>query len=675
MKKFFSKLRNILCIFAALAGVLFISSAAVAQSLPDLTVTNATYTPANPNTSDEIILSITVRNQGKAIAENIFVSIFVDNEEFDYYFIPDLEPGESSTDEIELWDLTAGRRTIRVEIDPDNEISESNKKNNIHTFYMTVAQGPQPDLVITSATIEPPNPSATDQIILNITVKNQGAAPSEETELDVYVDGDLFDTCYIFDLDVGETQTEDVNLWYLPAGNHAIWIAVDPDNIVKESNENNNSYNLAMNVNFGFFNTKISGAIKDLETQKPVNGIIVQLDGGAFQTYTNAKGEFSIYGAAPGMHKLQVWGFAYNFQQFDIYVFDDKDTAIAEIAMTKLDGTVVGRIVDSQTGEPLAAATAQLDGGGVWRTLTDEQGYFMFLGVTPGAHTLQAWGYAYNFQEQPINVKETGATDVGSRGFTIIPDTIRGQIIDAGTGRPIMNAHVQFDGGGLGKETKTNITGRFILVNVPAGARQLQTWGWAYQFKQIDVAQNAGAATDAGQIGINPVGGTVNGRLLDAVNGLSVYNAVAQLDGGNKASCLTNSLLNGDFIMYDVTGGTHTFQTWGYAYRFLQQEITATEGNNLNLGDILLTPDPNTFNGRALDAGTRLPISGATVILTGNGQNISTTSFPDGRFVLLNVPQGNYDITVEAPAHSLAHLKAAHPGNNINAEIGDVLLP
>ncbi|HQH13413.1 MAG TPA: CARDB domain-containing protein, partial [Candidatus Sumerlaeota bacterium] len=129
MKKFFSKLRNILCIFAALAGVLFISSAAVAQSLPDLTVTNATYTPANPNTSDEIILSITVRNQGKAIAENIFVSIFVDNEEFDYYFIPDLEPGESSTDEIELWDLTAGRRTIRVEIDPDNEISESNKKN------------------------------------------------------------------------------------------------------------------------------------------------------------------------------------------------------------------------------------------------------------------------------------------------------------------------------------------------------------------------------------------------------------------------------------------------------------------------------------------------------------------------------------------------------------------
>jgi|GEM_PF-4052588 len=342
MKKFFSKLRNILCIFAALAGVLFISSAAVAQSLPDLTVTNATYTPANPNTSDEIILSITVRNQGKAIAENIFVSIFVDNEEFDYYFIPDLEPGESSTDEIELWDLTAGRRTIRVEIDPDNEISESNKKNNIHTFYMTVAQGPQPDLVITSATIEPPNPSATDQIILNITVKNQGAAPSDETELDVYVDGDLFDTCYIFDLDVGETQTEDVNLWYLPAGNHAIWIAVDPDNIVKESNENNNSYNLAMNVNFGFFNTKISGAIKDLETQKPVNGIIVQLDGGAFQTYTNAKGEFSIYGAAPGMHKLQVWGFAYNFQQFDIYVFDDKDTAIAEIAMTKLDGTVVG---------------------------------------------------------------------------------------------------------------------------------------------------------------------------------------------------------------------------------------------------------------------------------------------------------------------------------------------
>lgn len=675
MKKSFSNFSAPLLVLAVLAGILFISSTAFAQSLPDIYVSKVAYTPTSPKTSDEIILAITVRNQGRAIAENIYVSIFVDGEEYDFYYIPELAPGETSLDEIYLWDLTAGKHTIWIGIDPENELPESNENNNTYTLSMTVSQGPLPDLAISSVTYTPAAPNSAEQIIMSVTVKNQGAAPSDDTELQIFVDGVPYDMFHVFDLEVGATQTDDVNLWYLPAGNRAIWLGVDPENIVQETNETNNSYSLSMNVLMGWHNTKMSGAIKDAATQKPVNGIIVQLDGGAFQTYTNAKGEFTIYGASPGYHKLQVWGFAYNFQEFIIYVFGDKDTVIADIGMTKLDGTVVGRLVDSQTGEPLAAATAQLDGGGQWRTLTDEQGYFMFLGVTPGAHTLQAWGYAYNFQEQPITVNAAGATDVGSRGFTIIPDTIRGQIIDAGTGRPIMNAHVQYDGGGIGKETKTNISGRFILVNVPAGARQLQTWGWAYQFKQMDVAQNAGAATDAGQIGINPDGGTVSGRLLDAVNGLPVYNAVAQLDGGNYAPWLTNSLLNGDFIMYNVTGGNHLFQTWGYAYRFLQQDIAAAAGSNLNLGDILLTPDPNTFNGRALDAGTRLPISGATVVLTGNGQNIATVSFPDGRFVLLNVPQGIYDITVDHSTHSLVHIKASHPGNNINAEIGDVLLP
>jgi hypothetical protein len=448
-------------------------------------------------------------------------------------------------------------------------------------------------------------------------------------------------------------------------------------NFVPHFNEDNSpDLNTLPDPTFaGVYNAahRIEGEIIDAQTEKPVSGASVQLDGGALRVFTNACGKYYFYDVARGWHKLQVWGFAYEFKEIDLCLTWDLN--VETISLGKVKGTVVGRLVDSQTGDPLAAATVQLNGGSQWRTLTDEQGNFMLICVTPGSHQLQSWGYAYTFQEKTIDVNSTGPTDVGSLAFSVIPDTARGQVVDKNTVRPIMNAHVQFDGGGAGKETLTNITGRFILINVPAGNRQLQTWGWAYSFEQRPFTQTAGAATDIGQVQIEPIGSTVNGRLLDAVNGLPIYNATVQLDGGNYVPWKTLSLLNGDFIVYDVSGGTHQFQTWGYAYRFLQQEISCVAGQNKGMGDITLTPDPNTFSGRVLDTQTRLPIAGASVILTGNGQNISTTSFPDGRFVLLNVPQGVYDITVDAPNHSLVYFKVAHPGEDKNVELGDVLMP
>lgn len=420
--------------------------------------------------------------------------------------------------------------------------------------------------------------------------------------------------------------------------------------------------------------TYTTGQILDSQTGKTINGATVQIDGGTLRVFTDAQGRFYIHGASPGWHKLQIWGFAYEFREFDIYVHASGTTEIDTIYLGKISGTVVGRLLDSQTGDPLVAATVQLDGGGQWRTLTDEEGNFMLIFVTPGTHTLQAWGYAYDFQERSIQVNDQGPTDVGELNFDIIPDTVRGQVIDEGTGRPILNAHVQYDSGGPGKETSTNITGRFILINVADGNHQLQVWGWAYGFAQQSFTHTGSTSTDVGVVYLNPEGGTVSGRLVDSVTGLPVYNATAQLDGGQYAPWKTLSAINGDFILYNVSAGSHQFQTWGYAYRYYSANITTTQGGSYSFGDLQLTPDPNTFNGRVLDAQTRLPIEGATIILS-NGHDITTTSFPDGRFVLLNVPEGIYRITVEAPGYYLAYFKAAHPGDNMNVEVGDVLLP
>lgn len=426
----------------------------------------------------------------------------------------------------------------------------------------------------------------------------------------------------------------------------------------------------------------IKGVINDAHSGLPVRGATVQIDGGALRVFTNTKGEFIINGVPKGAHKLQLWGFGYEFKEFDLTI-EDKIIDSGVIKLAKNRDCVIGRIIDKDTKEPLVGAIVQLDreldkpwpfDETFWRTMTDEEGHFMLTLVTPGQHILQAWGNAYKFQEHVVNVAPDQFTDLGDLEFVSISHVVRGQILDARSGRPIFKARVQYDNGVSQYYAYTNIAGRFVLSVISSGNYELQVWGWAYSLSRKPFYLSSGQAVDVGKIYIEPIGGTVSGRLVDAVNGLPIYNGAVQLDGGAYPPNKTASALNGDFIMYDVSSGAHQLQTWGYAYRFLEQGITSTAGESKYLGDIALQPDPYTFNGRIIDFATMQPIEGAKIILTGEGQEITTYSYPDGRFVLLNVPQGNYDITAEWKDYDLLYMKAFHPGENKNVELGDIIL-
>ncbi|NMD12449.1 MAG: carboxypeptidase-like regulatory domain-containing protein, partial [Candidatus Cloacimonetes bacterium] len=65
---------------------------------------------------------------------------------------------------------------------------------------------------------------------------------------------------------------------------------------------------------------RITGFIFDAESAKPVNGAAVQIDNGALQSFSNAKGQYFIYDVPAGAHKLQMWGFAYEFKEKNIIV-------------------------------------------------------------------------------------------------------------------------------------------------------------------------------------------------------------------------------------------------------------------------------------------------------------------------------------------------------------------
>ena len=418
--------------------------------------------------------------------------------------------------------------------------------------------------------------------------------------------------------------------------------------------------------------TLATGRILDTQSGKPVNGATVQIDGGILKVFSDAQGNYYLYGVDEGAHKLQVWGFAYEFKEINISVVKDQITNVPAISLGKIRGTVVGRLVDDQTGEPLINARVQLDYNMAGGTMTDEDGQFMLIFVAPGLHRLQSWRYAYTFQEQIIDVNSYAVTDIGELRFSMIADAVRGQVADANSGRPIEGAVVQYDGGAEGKRVYTDANGRYILVNVPQGEHQLQVWGLAYGYTESEFIHIAGTSEDLGKTILSPIGNTVSGRLVDSVNGLPVYNATVQLDGGAQLEWNGASGRNGDFILYNVTPEIHYFQTWGYAYRFLERQIKPASGQNIYLGEVALTPDPNTFNGRIIEAQTRLPLGGASIVLYGKNSTRAATSFPDGRFVLINLPEGVYGLKVEMPTHETLYFRAIHAGGDKNIQLGDV---
>ncbi|HOE63983.1 MAG TPA: carboxypeptidase regulatory-like domain-containing protein [Candidatus Sumerlaeota bacterium] len=426
----------------------------------------------------------------------------------------------------------------------------------------------------------------------------------------------------------------------------------------------------------------LTGQILDVEWGAPVNGATVQIDNGAVMAFADNQGRFYLYGVAPTMHKLQTWGIAHEYAERIVYMPDGKSYDVGPIYIKKIDGVVFGKLVDSITGEPLVRATVQIDGGKIWRTQTDQFGNYLFYNVDRVPHSLQCWGYAYTYFQKGFYLNPQGSLKIDDISLSVIPNAVRGQVLNAVTKRPIVNATVQYDGGGAGMETKTNADGRFVLCNIPAGYHQLQVWGLAYNFVGLNFHHAVNAAEILGTIELMPIGGSISGRVVDATNGLPVLNATVQINGGAGVdSWKTTTDSNGEYILYNISDGVQKIQTWGYGYRFQEYDFDFFS-ENTNINDIALIPDPNTFTGRVLDADTRLPIEKSLIIMSDNNQWVKSESFSDGRFVVLNVrPETDYnspaayDITAEALDNDLVYLRSIHPGEGQNVNLGDFLLP
>lgn len=232
-------------------------------SLPDLAFTpnKIVMHPLSPRSGESVLIEAEISNKGKASAQHFVLQGFTvldsGNEQplevivgHRLIKIASLHPGETRLVKFR-WDPTAnaGEHTIRLKIDPESRIRESNEENNSLDVHVHVKK--KSDLVLEEDNVTVSK--TPDGRFYNVSFKvvNEGESVAEKVvvQIKVTINGQeqsltlpLDQNRVVIPTSVAPNGVYSANDIKLPVSIESLEIIVDPDEIVDEESHENNSY-------------------------------------------------------------------------------------------------------------------------------------------------------------------------------------------------------------------------------------------------------------------------------------------------------------------------------------------------------------------------------------------------------------------------------------------------
>jgi len=241
---------------------------------PDLTLSRSdiTFSENEPFNGSEITIYAVVHNIGELDAESVVVQFLDGNIEISLDTVPLIENGSYETVNNTRTAMSPGLHSIKVRIDPNNAINESDESNNvaIRSIYVYPPREQQvPDLAIyeTDIVFSNTNPPPSENVTIYATIHNIGEELAENVSVVFYVE----------DVQIGPVQTimslladgnETLSTSWISSGigSHVVKVEVDPGYFIIESDKSNNVATRAIIVG------KHDVAITDVVPSKTVVG-------------------------------------------------------------------------------------------------------------------------------------------------------------------------------------------------------------------------------------------------------------------------------------------------------------------------------------------------------------------------------------------------------------------
>lgn len=216
--------------------------------------------------------------------------------------------------------------------------------------------------------------------------------------------------------------------------------------------------------------TVIFGTVTDAATSQPIAGALVQVTGAATASATTgADGQFRL-AVSPGQLTLTVSANGYGSATGTVTSQAGAQLTFspALVAAGSQPGTqtsLVGKIVDDQSGAPIAGATIQLQSTTQTATAGTD-GSFTITNITAGSYSAQVTATGYNTVQVSFVVIDATRNDLGTLRLTQVAAatavTLSGVVQDASTSAPLSGARVS-----AGSITSlTGSDGHFLLSGI-----------------------------------------------------------------------------------------------------------------------------------------------------------------------------------------------------------------
>jgi CARDB/F5/8 type C domain len=151
-----------------------------AAPAPDLTISDMSWSPASPVETDSVSLKATVKNTGTAASDATNVNFYLSGQKVGTAPVGALAAGASSAVTASVGTRNAGTYQLAGKVDEAGTVLELNEANNGYTnpTSLVVAPVSSSDLVASSVSWNPGNPSSGNNVSFGVAVKNQGTVAS-----------------------------------------------------------------------------------------------------------------------------------------------------------------------------------------------------------------------------------------------------------------------------------------------------------------------------------------------------------------------------------------------------------------------------------------------------------------------------------------------------------------
>ncbi len=318
-------------------------------------------------------------------------------------------------------------------------------------------------------------------------------------------------------------------------------------------------------------------------------------------------------------------------------------------------GGVKGRVIDADTGEPVAdaAITVQSTGSFTGRSLGD--GVFLVSGIPAGQYTVRVDKPGYLGSYKSVEILAGAVADLGD-----IP-VAQGQstgavflhVYDSATTQGLGGAQLSLSGD---TQASTDSSGDLSLPALVPGTYSfnLTRSGYHSVGGQLQLGEGAvlrvrqamvpeGSYLDQGPVDLT-------GRVIDGSTGRPLPGAQLALDGGTSNSADSA----GAFSFPAVPRGAHSLGLSAPGYVSRDYRIQLDPGMSGVLGDLLLYPSPTvtmpttlTLNGQVVDSVSGQPLAGASVRLVETGATMAADAEGQFRLSGLRLTDLHLDITAE----------------------------